>query len=77
MLKRTILKLGIFQDAKVDEQIQEIITGLDCWLGIRDSDPDTGDWGSNDFYIWVNNATDTAKVIKFWDGDEVKTVATA
>lgn len=77
MLTRQINKVRTpFKDPDVDAQVNELVIGLDCWLGIQDSDPSTADWGSTDFFIWVNNATPTAKVIKFWDGDEVKTVAT-
>lgn len=77
MLKRLIKKIRSFKDPDVDAQIQEIVGGLDWFLGIQTSDPSTTNWTSDDFYLWINIATDTAKVIKFWDGDEVKTISTA
>uniref|UniRef100_A0A6M3KYL7 Uncharacterized protein n=1 Tax=viral metagenome TaxID=1070528 RepID=A0A6M3KYL7_9ZZZZ len=77
MLDRVIKKLRSFKDPDLNAQIQEIITGLDWFLGIRATDPDTTTWGTGDFFLWINNGTDTAKVIKYWDGDEVKTISTA
>ena len=74
MLKHAILKLTKFNDSNLDDQIRQIIAGLDCWLGIRDSDPATTNWGTGDFYIWVNNADSSNKVIKMWDGDAVRTI---
>ena len=76
MLDRMIKKLRLFRDPDVDIQVQEIVSGLDWFLGIRATDPDTTNWGTGDFYLWINDATDTAKVIKYWDGDAVKTLAT-
>lgn len=76
MLKRTIQKIRAFRDSALDRQIQELITGLDWFLGIQDADPDTSNWGTGDFFLWVNNAVPGTKVIKYWNGAAVKTIAT-
>lgn len=74
MLAGRIKKIRTFQDPSLDNQIMQIIQGLDCWLGIQDADPDTASWGTGDFFVWVNNANPAAKVIKYWDGAAVQTV---
>ena len=74
MLKRAILKLTQFSDENLDKQVREIVAGLDFWLGIRDTDPSTTNWGTGDFYMWVNNADSSNKVLKIWDGDAIRTI---
>jgi len=76
MLQRAPRKLRSFRDPDVDAQIRELVTALDWFLGIQGSDPGTGNWGTTSFALWVNNATVAAKVLKFWDGDEVKFIQT-
>ena len=74
MLKRAIRKIRSFRDPDLDEQIKQIVSGFDWFLGIQASDPDTSGWGTSDFYMWVNNATPAQKVLKYCDGDQIRTV---
>ena len=75
MKRDRIKKLRSFPDRDLDAQFREIVSGLDWFLGIQDTDPDTTTWGANDFFLWVNNATPAAKVIKFWNGAAVRTIS--
>ena len=74
-----IKKLFLFQDKNLDRQIDNIVGSLNQFpfLGILSTDPDTTSWTVKDLSWWINNSTDTACVIKFWDGDEIKTISTA
>ena len=74
-----VRKLPGVLDKNVVAQFDNIISAARKFpfLGILDSDPDTTGWGVKDLCFWINNSTNTACVIKFWDGDEVKTISTA
>ena len=74
MLRGSIKKLRQFKDPDVNAQVRQIVSGLDCWLGIQATDPGTASWGTGDFFVWVNNANPAAKVIKYWNGAAVITI---
>lgn len=73
-----IQKLFSFKDKNLDRQIDNLTQGLTQFpfLGVLSTDPTTTSWGVADICWWINNATDTQCLVKFWDGDETQTLNT-
>ncbi len=71
-----IQSLFTFRDQNLNVQMDNIIGAVRLFpfLGVLATDPTTTGWGVGDICFWVNNGTNTACVIKYWDGDGVKTV---
>lgn len=66
-------------ESEIQEQLWKVVDSLNrfSFLGVLSSDPTTTGWGAEDLCWWVNIATPTTAVIKFWNGAAVRTVTTS
>lgn len=66
-------------ERELEEHVHKITRALNefPFLGFLSVDPDTTGWGAQDLCIWVNNATPTAVVIKFWNGAAIRTITSS
>ena len=74
-----IQRLHNFKDRNLDAQIGNIIGAarLFPFLGVLAADPTTTGWADKDICWWVNKADPDTILIKYWDGDGVKTITAA
>jgi len=72
-------KFHQISNKKINDQIDNMLkaAGMFPFLGVLSTDPTTTGWGVDDICWWVNNSTDTAVVIKYWNGAAVKSVTVA